>query len=187
VSVLGKLKGLFFNCTAQFTQTAEERPLFRVIRERKVRAIVEIGVGDAVRTQRILEAAVRNRPAGGVIYAGIDLFEARSDRSSGLSLKQVHRKLKAAKAKVRLVPGDPYSALARVANSLVGTDLLIISADQQGESLDRAWFYVPRLLAQGATIFIEAIDPKTGESMLQPLSRVEVESLARKAKPRRAA
>ncbi len=90
-------------------------------------------------------------------------------------------------AKVRLVPGDPYTAIAQVANSLAGTELLIISADQFGDALDRAWFYIPRLLAPGATVLIEAIDPKTGEPMLQPLSQLEVELLVAKARPRRAA
>ena len=187
MSVFGRLKNLLFSCTAQFTQTAEDRPLFRIIRERKVRSILEIGVGTAERTQRILEAATRNRPVGGVCYAGIDLFEAREDRTTGLSLKQVHRLLKPTKAKVRLVPGDPYSALSRVANSLAGTELVIISADQPSDSLHRAWFYMPRVLAADATVFIESSDPKTGEPMLQLLSRHEVESLAAKARPRRVA
>lgn len=187
VSVFGRIKNLFLNCTAQITQSPEERPVFRIVRERKVRSIVEIGVGNGVRTQRLLEAAVRNRPPAGVVYTGIDLFEARSDCSSGLSLKEVHRKLKPTKATVRLVPGDPLSALSRIANSLTDTELLIISADQFGESLDRAWFYVPRLLAASAVVLIEAVDPKTGEMSLQALSRLEVEALAAKARPRRLA
>lgn len=187
MSVFGRIKNLFFSCTAQFTQTSEDRPLFRLVRERKPQRIVEIGVGTGERTLRMLEAAVRLHPAGSVLYTGIDLFEARPDKTTGIALKAAHRILKPTKARIRLVPGDPYSALARVANSLVGTELLLISSDQLGGSLDRAWFYVPRLLAPNAAVFIEGTDPQSNEPTLQLLSRLEVESLAAKARPRRAA
>ena len=187
MSVFGRIKNLFFSCAAQITQAPEDRPLFRVIRERKVRRVVEIGVGNGGRAIKILEAASKIKSAEPPQYTGIDLFEARADRASGLSMKECYRKLKSTKANVRLVPGDPQSALAAVANSLAGTELLIISFDQQGESLARAWFYIPRLLAADATIFEEQPDLKTGELMLQPLSRLDVECRAVKARPRRAA
>jgi hypothetical protein len=135
----------------------------------------------------MLQAAARNHPVGTVEYAGIDLFEARSDAAGGVSLKDVHRKLKPAKAKVRLVPGDPYSAMARMANQLVGTELLLISADQVGESLERAWFYIPRLLAPNATVLFERPHGECGELIPQPVSRSEVDALAAKARPRRMA
>ena len=187
MSVFGRIKNLFFSCAAQITQAPEDRPLFRVIRERKVRRIVEVGVGTGHRAVKILEAAARNRLSEPVQYTGIDLFEARTDRSTGLSLKEAYRKLKPTKANVRLVPGDPQIALASVANSLIGTELLIISYDQQGDALARAWFYVPRLLTAESVIFEELPDPKSGELTLHPLTRLEVESRATKARPRRAA
>ena len=187
MSVFGRLKNLFFSCTAQLTQAPEDRPLFRIIRELKVRRIVEIGVGHGERTLKMLDAAARNRGSSPVSYTGIDPFESRPDRATGLSIKEAHRKLRKSKAHVQLVPGDALNALMRVANSLSGTELLVISADQQGASLDRAWFYVPRLLTPSSAILIEQIDPQTGESTLQTLSRIEVEARATKARPRRAA
>lgn len=187
MSIFGRIKNLFFSCAAQITQAPEDRPVFRLIRERKVRRIVEIGVGDCERTLRMLQAAGKGLPAGTMVYTGIDLFEARSDRATGVSLKEAHRKLSASRAKVRLVPGDPHSALVRVANSLLGTELVLIAADQIGESLDRAWFYVPRLLAENASVLVEKASAETGETMFQPMTRLEVEALALKARPRRLA
>lgn len=188
MSVFGRIKNLFFACSSQITHSAQDRPLVKVIREQKVRSFVEIGVGNADRAQMMLEAAVKNRSAGPVSYTGIDLFEARDQHAPrGLSLKEVHRKLNPLKAKLRLVPGDAYSALARVANSLAGTEMVVISADQQGPALDRAWYYLPRILAPNATVFVEALDATTGEPILQTLSRAEIESKAAHAKPRRAA
>jgi hypothetical protein len=187
VSVFRRLKNAFFNCTAQFTQTAEERPLFRVIRERNISRIVELGIGDAERSLRMIQAAVKANPGKTVEFAGIDLFEARHDHARGITLKAVHRKLKSDRCRVRLLPGDPFGALAQYANSLLGTELLVISADQTGESLDRAWFYVPRLLAMNASVYVEKADPKTGELVPQLVSLQEVESLAVRMRPRRAA
>jgi hypothetical protein len=56
---------------------------------------------------------------------------------------------------VRLVPGDPFSALARVANQLSNTHLLIIGADHESSSMDRAWRYIPRMLTP-TTVVLEA-------------------------------
>jgi hypothetical protein len=85
------------------------------------------------------------------------LFEAREARHPGLTLKEAYTQLRPLGAKVQLVPGDPFSALARVANSSVGTQLLIISADQDAASLARAWFYVPRMLAEQSQVFVEEL------------------------------
>lgn len=187
MSVFRWLKNTFFTCTAQFTQTAEERPLFRVIRERGIARILEIGLGDAERSLRLIQAAAKANPGKRVEYTGIDLFEARAEGAPGTSLKAIYRKLATTHAKVRLLPGDPFSALARQANSLLGTELVVISADQVGASLDRAWFYVPRLLAKDASVFIERPDEKSGELIPQLLSRQEVEALAVRPDLRRAA
>jgi hypothetical protein len=87
VSVFRRLKNAFFNCTAQFTQTAEERPLFRVIRERNISRIVELGIGDAERSLRMIQAAVKANPgktvASTCLRPGtIMLAELRSKRST---------------------------------------------------------------------------------------------------------
>jgi hypothetical protein len=58
-------------------------------------------------------------------------------------------------AQLRLVPGDPLSALARCANSLANTDLLIISAGHDPAGLEPAWFYIPRMLHAGSLVFLE--------------------------------
>ena len=54
---------------------------------------------------------------------------------------------------MKLIPGDPLSALARTANSINRIDTVIIGHDVDAESLARAWFYLPRMLATGAVVF----------------------------------
>ena len=109
-------------------------------------------------------------------YTGIDLFESRgADASVGLSLIEAHRMLKATGPNVQLVPGDPFSALARIANSLGRADLVVISADQDESSLRRAWFYIPRILHAGSVVFIEQPSEGDTDGILRQIARDEVE------------
>jgi hypothetical protein len=64
-----------------------------------------------------------------------------------------YRLLRAAGARVKLIPGDPLSALACTANSINRVDTVIIAHDVDAQSLARAWFYLPRMLAAGAVVF----------------------------------
>jgi hypothetical protein len=95
-----------------------------------------------------------------------------------MTIKRAHRTLQASGAKVHLIPGDPFTALSRSANSLAGVDLLVIGADQDRESLAWAWFYVPRMLHEQSLVCLERLDNRLGQSGYQLLSRDEVESLA---------
>lgn len=187
MSVFRRLKNFFSSCATQLAQPAEDRPLFRLVLDGKIHHIVELGLSDLPRTVRLLETARRQAPAGIVRYTGIDPFELRDDSQAVLSLKDAHRQLKATGARVQLVPGNPFAALSRVANDLLGTQLLLVAAGAQGEALDRAWFYVPRILAADAKVMIERPDEKTGELVFQPLSQAEITQLARQYSPRRMA
>jgi len=143
VSRLSSLKSAYLSL---LSKPAHERLLYRLIRHQRPKRIVELGVGKAVRSQRMLQMASRFVSANEIQYVGVDLFEPREDKSSGLHLKEAHRLLKLTRASVRLIPGDPLSALSRAANSLQRTDLFVIGADQDERSLELAWFYVPRML-----------------------------------------
>lgn len=160
------------------SQPRHERLLYRSIRQHRVQRILELGLASTERACRLIEVAARYG-GGRVSYTGIDLFELRSGDSSGVSLKLAHRRLSASGARVRLVPGDPYSALSAVANSLSGTDLVIVSADQDREALAKAWFYLPRVLAPSAAVYLEqpAADGSLGLRLLP------ADELARLAAP----
>lgn len=138
-----------------FSKPAHERSLYRLINKHHPKSIVEVGVGKAIRATRMIQLASRFADNEKVCYTGIDLFEAREVVGSGLPLKEAHRVLKAAGARVKLIPGDPLSALSRSANALQGTDLLVVSADQDADSLKQAWFYVPRMLKDDSLVVIE--------------------------------
>ena len=127
-----------------FARPKCDRALFRRIGTSKPMRIVEIGLGDGSRGQSAILLAQRYTQSP-VSYCGIDLFEA-SPESSPLTLKQAHHKLCRTGAKIRLVPGDPCSALARTANFLIGTDLLIVDHTVSAEQLSKAEDFLPRML-----------------------------------------
>lgn len=163
---------------AYFSRPAHDRPIYRIIRRHQVRSIVEIGIGQALRAERMIRLAQAWCDAS-VRYTAIDLFELRSPADGpGLPLKQCYRRLKATGAKVQLAPGDPLAALARVANSLMGTDLVLVSADQDESTMDEAWFYVPRMLHPRSHVLVEERDELSGRWHV--LSHGRIEQLARR-------
>ncbi len=115
-----------------------------------------------------------------VTYTGIDLFESRtSSDGQGVSLKLAHRILLATGARIRLLPGDPFTALLqRAANGLTGTDLVVISADQNAAALANAWFYVPRMLHATSVVFVERVEPAAGTTVLEAVARSQIDVLA---------
>lgn len=168
---------------AYFSKPKAERVLYRALRKARVASIVELGIGDSQRTKRLLEVAQRFLPGQTLRYTGIDLFEARPAEAAGLSLKGAHKRLVECDAKVQLVPGDPFSALARAANTLTKTDLLIVSADQDRSSLAKAWFYVPRMLQAGSLVYLEE-PAENGQTAFRRLSVDEVTAFAAAANVR---
>ena len=149
----------------------------------QAQSIVELGVGDGVRAERMLQGAAKYAQ-GEIRYMGVDLFEARPDSDTGLSLKQAYRKLKTLDAQVQLTPGDPFIALSRIANNLAGAELLIIAADQNDAALERAWTFVPRMLHERSLVLWQR--PGDGDKF-SVVERDEIERLAGGTKNRQAA
>ena len=161
-----------------FSKPVADRALYQLLRKRRVQSIVEVGVGKLERTRRLLEFATQHTAVEDLKYAGIDLFEARPTASPGVGLKQAHKDLKPLVGKLQLVPGDVFSALARSANSLTKTDLVIISAEVDADGLAKAWFYLPRMLHDSSQVYVEEPSAKAGETHFRLLKRLEIEQLA---------
>ena len=164
-----------------FSQPAPDRFLYKAVKGKSIRSVVEIGIGSGLRTQRMLEVLAWRQHERPLRYTGIDLFEARPHDQPGLSLKRAFHELRKGGVQLKLVPGKPYEALIRVANGLAGTDLLLISADQDAESLRYAWTYIPRMLHTGSLIFQEDRDAKTGKSSYRRLTLLEIQREAARA------
>ena len=160
---------------AYLSKPQGERELFRSIKKNKIRSVVEFGVGDASRAERLIEFARQFVPNGELSYTGIDLFEGRQDLEQGVSLKEAHGRLKRLDAKIKLIPGEPFSALARFANSLAGTDLILISRDHGAEAMDQAWMYLPRMLHENTLILTENLTSSGEEEAPEKWAYVAME------------
>ncbi len=170
------IRSIRFAYLAYFSQPPADRLIFRFLRRRSAKSIVEVGLSDPNRTLRMLEVAQMFQSKSDLRYAAIDLFEGHP--TSGLALKRAHQLFSPQVQQLRLVPGDPLSALSRCANTLLGTDLLIIHAHQDQAALTQAWLYVPRMLHEHSMVFIE--EPLSGQpdTKFRQLTPADVEQLA---------
>ncbi len=171
-----------------FSKPVSDRQVYRAVRKRRIANVVELGVGSAQRAERVIRLAQAVSPGKKIQYTGIDEFELRPpEAGDGLTLKEAYRRLRATGASIRLTPGDPASALVRKANELTGVDLLLISADQDAESLRRAWFYVPRMLHNNSLVLRERRHPESGERTLETITHAAIRQLIERDPQQRAA
>ncbi len=168
-----------------FSKPASDRFLYLSIRKRRPRQILLLGLDNIPRALQIIALAQRYHRSEPVHLAGIDQFEARPKDQPRLSLKQAHRLLRPSGAQISLIPGNPLEALSRSANSLLGTELVLISANQDLPARSPAWFYLPRTLTPSALVLRE--EPTAEGCLLKPVNRVELQHLAHESAPRRRA
>ena len=182
MSAANALRYLFL---AYLSKPVQDRPLYRLIRRHRLTNFLHLGIGDGQLATRAIDVALRYSAADAIRYTGVDLFEARGPGSPTLPLKAAHQLFRPRGIKAQLVPGDAGMAMTRTANSLQGVQLVLISADQTDESLERAWFYLPRVLDANSHVFRQC---KQGEQLIwQPISQVELQARATKRRGRRAA
>jgi hypothetical protein len=153
----------------RLSQPAADRLIHRHILSRGPQRILELGLGTLVRTERLLQAAARR--GGDIRYVGLDRFEGRvAGDPPGVSLKQAHQRLHAL-ARVQLVPGNVDTSLARLCNQLGQFDLVIVSSDNDERHLERAWFFIQRMLTAETTVFFQP-SPRATWTVL-PRSRLD--------------
>jgi len=139
------------------------------------RSILEIGVTDPARTARLIKLAARVIGAP-VAYTAIDLFDARTSEWAPLGLKETHCRLRAVTERCRLTPGWPSMALRQTANSLTGTDLILIASRWSDDALNGAWKYFARMLGAGTSVFRLSAD--AGRERWREIARDELTILA---------
>ena len=158
-----------------------ERQLYRAVKRLRAKRIVEVGLQQGRRSTRLLQVARRYHPRAEIHYLGIDLFEMRPADQPSFPLKQAHQLLRPLAGNIQLLPGDPHVALTRGANSMVDSDLIVLSADQDTESLRQAWFYGPRMLHERTEVFLERTLEQSEKTVYRRLTRSEIHSLAESA------
>ncbi len=171
-----------------FSQPSSERLIYQIACENRCRRILEIGLDGARRAQRLLQAIATVRRLNGldnlppVEYLGIDLFEA----GNGAALKDVYRLLRSGGAQVRLLPGEPLTALAQRSNEIGPVDLLLLSNSGGWQQTPRLWFFVPRLMSESSILLVEHRD-HGDKTHWERLGQLQLDRLKKNADLRRAA
>ncbi|MDB4671189.1 hypothetical protein OAG56_06545 [Mariniblastus sp.] len=173
---LGFLKQIY---CCYFSKNTGDRALYRSVVQNETRSILEIGISSISRSVQLLELAHRYQSEP-VQYCGIDLFEAKNSNSRQVGYKMAHVELKRTGANIKLLPGDPFSCLSRSVNLLDKVDLLIVGVDYNEDSLDRSWFYLPRMLGPESTVLLEKEGPE-GTRMFESRDFSYIEGLAEKS------
>lgn len=171
----------------RFSQPAGERQIYRLIRSKGPKRILELGLGTLERTARVLSFAGSSGGAQ-VHYVGLDRFEGRLPSDPpGVTLKAAHQRLHAL-GRVQLVPGNIDTSLARLCNHLGVFELVLVAADNDARHLDRSWFFVQRLMNASTTVLVETADgAQAGKTSWKAIDKHRVDELAARAIQRRVA
>lgn len=159
----------FFRMT-WLDKPACDRAIYKMIRQRQIRSIVEIGMGDGTRCEKMIAVAQKFSSDAKVRYTGVDFFDAR-ESGTPLKLIDMHRRLNKITARTQLVPGEIQSALPRIANSHLRTDLIVVSAGVDAEAFESVESFLPRMLHASSMVLIQR---KEGAEF-KALTRLEIE------------
>jgi len=173
---------------SRFSQPAADRSIYRQVQATIPRRVLEIGLGTLVRTERLLSLLQSLAPQEEVQYVGLDRFEGRlPEDPPGVTLKQAHQRLRPL-ARVQLWPGSADTSLSRLCNHLGLFDLVLVSADNEPQHLERSWFFIQRVVNSQTTILVEtAAKNRGGTSLWQTLEKSQLDALAASTLKRRAA
>ncbi len=138
-----------------FSKPASDRALILHAIENPVASILEIGIGSGERIKQLLPLCTLANGASQIRYVGVDAFESAGPEVPHMNLKAAHRMLAEFGVKAHLIPGDPSSALARVAHTVLPSDLVIIDGGWGAESPQAKAIadWLPRLCHSESTIF----------------------------------
>lgn len=158
-----------------FSKPVGQRGLFLHAIETPIGSILEIGIGSGERTKQVLSLCVPPEGVSQIRYAGVDAFESAKPGTPHLNLKAAHRMLAAFGVKAHLIPGEPVSALARVAHTVLPSDLVIIDGEWGTDSIQSRSIaeWLPRLCHVQSTIFASATLGGKLERIPVPATAVE--------------
>ncbi len=72
-----------------FSKPSWNRAVYQAISRRRIRRIVELGIGNADRAVHLIEVAAQHSPPEQLVYTGVDRFEGRgAEDGPGTTLKE---------------------------------------------------------------------------------------------------
>ncbi len=164
-----------------FSKPVSERGLFLHVIENPIASILEIGMGSGERIRQVLPLCTVPDGVTQIRYVGVDAFESADPGVPHMNLKAAHRMLAEFGVKAHLIPGDPTNALARVAHTVLPSDLIVIDGSwsvesQQGRAIAD---WLPRLCHSKSTIFATSVQGGVLQKIALPATAVEQSVLKR--------
>lgn len=138
---------------SSWSKPTNDRIVYKTIKKTKPGSLIEIGLGDGVRCERMMRVAQKFSDGGKVRYTGLDRFEGRDENETPLKLIEMHKQLNNFGAKAKLVPGDFSDGIERIANSHVRTDLVVIDCGEEHDSCP-SWRFLPRMLHPNSVVIV---------------------------------
>lgn len=141
------------------SKPVSQRALVLHVLDNPLTSILEIGMGSGQRIAQLLAINAKASETKPIRYTAIDPFESNPSANAGqplLSLKAAHRILSEHGVKAHLIPGEPSGSVARVAHSVLPSDLVIIdgfweNGDANGQAIAQ---WLPRLCHVQSTLFV---------------------------------
>ena len=166
-----------------FSKPATERGLFLYLIENPIASVLEIGIGSGERIRQVLPLCILPNGVTQIRYVGVDPFESASPGVPHLNLKAAHKMLAEFGVKAHLIPGEPTNALARVAHTVLPSDLIIIDGgfgveSSQGRAIND---WLPRLCHSKSTIFATAVQGGMLQRVELPATAAEQSTINRAA------
>jgi hypothetical protein len=154
------------------SKPVSERALIQHVIQTPLSSILEIGLGSGARIKQLLQLCTPTDGTTQIRYVGVDAFESAAANVPHMPLKSAHRMLSELGVKAYLIPGEPSNALARVAHTVMPSDLVIIDGLWGGDgSQSRAIAdWLPRLCHASSTIFAASVAGGTLEQIDVPAS-----------------
>ncbi len=163
-----------------------DRDVYRAILRRRPTKILELGVGDAKRAQRMIEAAAKHVDRAEIQYFGFDSFEGRAPGEGvGLAYIEAHRIFKTFGCKTKLLPGNPLDSFVRSVNMIGPVDFVVFSAPYYDQADPRFWQFFARILVEQTVILGEIREEN--DVWFERLTRADVLAKAPTQDRRRAA
>jgi hypothetical protein len=162
-----------------FSKPVSQRALFLHAIEHPIGSILEIGIGSGERIKQVLSLCTKPDGVSQIRYAGVDPFESAGADVPHMNLKTAHRMLSEYGVKAHLIPGDPVHALARVAHTVLPSDLVIVDGGWGAETAQGKAIadWLPRLCHAQSTIFATSQQGGNLERMPLPASAVDRSTL----------
>lgn len=166
-----------------FSKPKCDRVVYRQIARTRPRTILELGLGNGLRTANLFAVAGRHCEANEISYTGIDLFDGRTKTMPQLKLKDTYCALRPTGVDVRLIPGEVATGLRILANGGRKYDLVVADASVAAKLDQVALEIIARLMGEKSVLIWQIEDGLSAEvlgqrEMLQRSARSETSKAA---------